>query len=95
MLYVDDVIIISKDLEWLQGSLNVLIGLFRRVRLMTNVANSSTMICQTELIHTGMSEEYFNWRSTGYGYSYQEILRNHIPCPDCRLELTDGSMMTE
>ena len=33
------------DPEWIQGSLNVLIGLFWWYRLMYNVANSKSMKC--------------------------------------------------
>ena len=39
VVYEDDGLIGSREPEWLQGSLNVLIGLFLRIGLMTNVAN--------------------------------------------------------
>ena len=38
MFYEDASMIETREPEWLQGDINVLIGLFRRVRLMDNVA---------------------------------------------------------
>ena len=55
LFYADDILIGWQDLEWLQGSLNVLIRIFRRVSLMGNVANSNTMTFQLGEIITGMS----------------------------------------
>ena len=46
----------SRDLEWLQEAINVLIGIFIRVNLMANVAKFKTMTCQTGGINTMMSE---------------------------------------
>ena len=38
VFYSDDGMIGSRDAEWLQVDINVIIGLFRRVGLMANVA---------------------------------------------------------
>ena len=38
VFYVDDRMIRSRDPEWLQGAINILIWLFRNVGLMSNVA---------------------------------------------------------
>ena len=43
VFYADDSIIVSRDTEWLQGDINVLIGIFRRVGLMVNVEKYKTM----------------------------------------------------
>ena len=59
---------------------------------MANVAKYKTMTCQPGAICTGMSEEDFNWRSTGEGDIYREHLQRRIPCTYCRVELTAGSM---
>ena len=46
----------SRDLEWLQGALNVLIGLFLKIGLSSNVDKSNTMTCQPEVIRSSMLE---------------------------------------
>ena len=46
----------SRDLEWLQGALNFLIGLFWSIRLEENIAKSNKMTCQLGAIKSGMSE---------------------------------------
>ena len=67
IFYADDSLIGSQDPEWLQGAINVLIGILHRVSLMPNIVNSNTMTCQPVDICTGMSEENFSQRSTGEG----------------------------
>ena len=41
--YDDDGMILSRDTEWIQGAINVLILLFRSVEIMANVAKSNTV----------------------------------------------------
>ena len=53
--------------EWLNGELNVLIGLSRRIGLMVNVTKSKTMTFHPGEIRLGMSEEVFGRRSMGKG----------------------------
>ena len=53
MFYADYGMIGSRDLEWLQGVINVLIGLLRRVGLMSKISKSKTMTCQTGEICMG------------------------------------------
>ena len=65
LFYMGDGIIGSWDLEWLQGDLNTLIGVFHQIVLMDNVAKSKTMTCQPGSIRLGMSEEAVIRRSTG------------------------------
>ena len=45
MFYADDSMIRSRDPEWLQGSINFLVLLLRRVDPMANVAKFNTMNC--------------------------------------------------
>ena len=59
ILYADDGPLGSQDPEWLQGSLNVLIGLLWRIILADNVAKSKTVTFQTGTIISGMSQELF------------------------------------
>ena len=43
VFYANEGMIGSWDPEWLQGAINILIGLFIRVGIMANVAKSKTM----------------------------------------------------
>ena len=43
VFYADNGFIVFQDPEWIQGAVNVLIGLFYRVRLVANVAKNKTM----------------------------------------------------
>ena len=92
VFYADDGIIGSRDPEWLQGDKNVLFGIFRRFRLMTNVEKSKTMTFQLGVIHTGMPERVLSRRSKGEGGTYQDRLQRRISFPDFGLYLTDGFM---
>ena len=65
MFYEDDSTIRSSDTEWIQGDINIIIGLFRRVGIMPNVAESKTMTCQPGSINTGISYEDLSIRSKG------------------------------
>ena len=47
----------SRDPEWFQGTLNALIGLFRRYILAGDVSKSKAMTCHPGEIWIGMSEE--------------------------------------
>ena len=93
VFYADYGLIGLRDPEWLKEALNVLIGLFYRVELMANIANSKNTTCQPGELHTGMSEEDFDRRSTEYCATYQGRLWCRIPCTDCGVELIDGYMM--
>ena len=71
VLYKDDGLIVFQDTEWLQGSLNVLIGLFHRIGLMANVAKSKIITCHPGTIRSIMLEEVVGQRSTRKGATYQ------------------------
>ena len=71
MFYADDGIVVSRDPEWIQGAINVLIELFRKVILMANLEKSKTMTCKPRDIFTGTLEEYFSQRSKGEGSHIQ------------------------
>ena len=45
LLYADDGVVGLQDLEWLQGALNVFIGLFRWYGMVENVAKHKAMTC--------------------------------------------------
>ena len=48
---------------------------------------------QPEEIHIGMKDETFNMRIIGDGATYWERLCLRIPCTQCRVDLTSGSMI--
>ena len=69
VFWAENGIIGSRDPEWLQGALNVLIGLIHQIGLMENFAKSQMMMCQLGEIRLGMSEEVVGWKSTGKRYT--------------------------
>ena len=92
VFYADDGLIGSMDSEWIQGAINVFTGLFRRVRMMANVAKVNTTTFQPGEIHTGISDEAFIMMSIGEGATYRERLRRRMRCPDYGVDLTSGYM---
>ena len=92
ILYTDYGVVRSRDLDWLQGSLNVLISVFRRCGLVANVENYKSMAYQPGPLRSGMSEEVVGQECTGRGANYCNQLRRRIPCTDCGVEFTAGFM---
>ena len=85
--YADNVVVGSRYLEWLQGSLNVLIGLFRVYRLVENVTKSRAMTCQLGTLWSGMQEESVVRRCMFRVLDCHERLRMRIPSSDYRIEI--------
>ena len=92
VFYSDNGMVISHDPDWLHHATNVLAGLFRRYGLTDNVSKSCTMTCQTGVLPAGMLEDAMALKCTGVVESYRVRLRRHIPCPECGVEITAGSM---
>ena len=69
--------------EWLQGDLNILIGMFWCIVLVDKFTKSNTISCQTVSIISGMSQEAFGRRSTGEVYTYRELLMSYVPFLYC------------
>ena len=67
VFYADNGMVGYHNLDWLQNAMNVLVGLFRRYGLASNVAKSRTISCQTGALRTGMSEEAMALKCTGVG----------------------------
>ena len=61
--------VISWYLEWLQGSLNVLIGILRWYGLVENIAKSKAMKFQTRTLLSGMLKEVVVLRCMDRGVS--------------------------
>ena len=92
VFYAGDDMVILHDSDWLQHAMNVLVGLFRRYVLVSNIPKSHIMTLHTGELRAGMSEEAMALKCTGVGDSYQVRLRRRIPCPEFEVELTTGSM---
>ena len=71
----DDVMVVSRDLDWLQHSMNVLVSLFLRYGLATNVTKSHSMACQPGAVWLGMSAKAKALKCTGVVYLYHVRLR--------------------
>ena len=72
---VDDGMIRSRNPEWLQWDINVLIGIFKTVGVMTNVEKFKTMNCQLGEICAEMLEKAGSCRRKLEGVTYQECLK--------------------
>ena len=83
LLYSDEGMVVLRYPKWLQGALNVIIGLFRGYVLVVNIAKSKVMTFQMGEIWPGMSEEAVGRRCTVRGYTYRDRLRQRIPCQYC------------
>ena len=57
VFYDNDGMVIPRDAEWLQKSMNVLVSPFLWYGLAANVSKSCTMMCQPAAIRLGMSVE--------------------------------------
>ena len=83
----------SPESDWLQHTMNVLVGLFRRYDLAANITKPCTMKFQPRSLRAGMLDEAMALKCTGVGDSYQVRLQRQIPCPEWGVELTAGSIM--
>jgi hypothetical protein len=64
IFYVDDAYLASRDTEFLQRALDLLVSLFERVGLETNVSKTQTMICTPGRIRTQLLTDSYRrlWR---------------------------------
>ena len=81
VFYAEDSMVGSRDPEWLQHAMNVLVGLFRRYGLAAIVTKSRTLTGQPGALRPGMSEEAMVLKCTGVGDLYQARLQRWTPCP--------------
>ena len=92
VFYDNDSMVGSCDSDWIQHAMNVLVGLFRRYGLAANVAKSCAMTCQPGALWAGMLEEAMVRKCTGLGDLYRVRFRTQVPCLECGVGLTAGSM---
>ena len=81
LFYSDDGVVGLRYLEWLQGALNLLIGIFRRYKLVMNVESSKAMAYQMGTLSSGMSEEAVVNRRGG---NVPQAAENTDPLPRLR-----------
>ena len=79
LLCADDGMVGSRDPEWLQVALNVLIRILRRYRLLANVAKSKAMTFQLGTLRSAILEEAVELWCTARWETYCERLRMRIP----------------
>ena len=93
VLYVDDGIVVSSDPAWIQGAFNVLVAIFYRVGLLTNVGKTVSMVCHPcRAGARNRIEEAYGRRLTGEGRSYAERQQERVACGECGEVLVVGSM---
>ena len=66
VFYAENGMVGSREPDWLQHAINVLVGLFRRYGLEANVEKSFKMTCQTGALRAGMSEEAMELKCMGW-----------------------------
>ena len=69
LIYVDDIIIVSSEPVWLQGSFSTLVGLFDWVGLSTNVRKTVGMVCHPCQAAVTHLEAAYKQRMLGVGPS--------------------------
>ena len=93
VLYANYGMVVSRDLDWLQHAMNILVGIFRSYDLAANVSKSRIITCQPSALRAGILEEAMALKFTGVGYSYRVRLRRRIPCLECGVDLAADSIM--
>ena len=69
----DDGMVVSLDPVWIQGAFKVLVAIFDRLGLLTNVGTTVSMVCHPCRAGAGnRTAEAYSWRITGVGRSYSE-----------------------
>ena len=92
--YADDGLVSSTHHPWLQHATEVLVGLFRRVGLVTNVAKTKAMTTFPQAFVIEQSARACKRRVTGDGPSFREFQRQKVSCPTCGKPLARGSLQT-
>jgi hypothetical protein len=91
LFYVDDGWIASRDPEQLQHSFGILIGLFERVGLFTNVDKTKAMICIPGRIRTKLSTEVYERSRFGFCTAKAWESRR-VECDICGANLSASSL---
>ena len=92
LFYADDGLLSSIHPEWLQRALDLLVGLFRRIGLETNVGKTATMTCYPGRVPNEWSHHAYKRRLTGDGDSSKDRKRQRVECPECQKSLAKSSL---
>ena len=95
LFYVDDGYIASRDPVFLQTCLDILVGIFERVGLFTNVKKTKAMTCLPGKIRYSLSEESYRKRFLPKEEEEEEeteILEEKVECEICHKKLKPASL---
>jgi len=81
--HADDGLVASRNHQWLQDALNVLVTLFQKVGPETSVDKTKIVVCHPSLVRTHLSDEACKRRLTGEGLSFRERKRQRVQCQWC------------
>ena len=87
-LYARDRLVASIHPKRLQRVFDILSGFFYQDGLRLVI-----MACQPFHAPGQMSLEAYDWRTTGTGPTFRERQQRRVACPECRVEVTTGSLM--
>ena len=92
LFYADNGLISYTNPVWFQWVLGVLIILFERVRLRTNIAKTVAMVCQPGPIAGQHSAATYERRMTGGGDPHHMRQRHRVVCGYCSTDLATTYM---
>ena len=81
----DDSRIVVRDDKWVQDALPVVVEIFRRVGLDTNLDKSKSMVCTPRYIWGKWGEQAYKIWVTGEGATYREWKMLRVSCAQCGL----------
>jgi hypothetical protein len=91
IFYVDDAYLASRDPEFLQRALDILVNLFARVGLKTNVKKTQTMICMPGRIQTQLPTASYTRMREGLTTA-EEWDSQKGQCHQCNKMMTASSL---
>ncbi len=92
IFYVDDVYLASQDPEFLQWVLGILVNLFARVGLKTNVKKTQTMICMPGRIQTQLQTASYAQMKEGLTMA-GEWDSQEVRCHKCNKMMSASSLL--
>ena len=77
---------------WIQWAFNVLVSLFERVVLRTNVGKTVSMVRRQYQAAGTQLEAAYGRKMTGEGPTYRERQKEQVECGECGKEMVVGSL---
>ncbi len=87
--YIDNGLIAGRDSDWLQSSFNLLVSLFKHIKLYTNAAKMKVLACIPGRIREGYIEEEYTQHRTGVETATNRK-RFRVDCQICGVSLQAG-----